>query len=693
MKTPAQVLRQSIRFLKEHPFLFIPFIFYFYTFSRTVGSGAPAMHINSSLSGVISTHVDSHNLMLITGWLFKYLPVGELAARFNLVSAFYGAIAVVGFYFSLLTVTGKRSLSAWGSAFLMVSYSVWWHSTIYESYSINAAFTTWTLFLLLRLEATKNIQYLFWACFMAGLSVFNHISMGMLCVGVAVAGITFVRKEKLPFRILLRCFGIAILGLFPWIVTLIRDCTALGLSFGLNQAFFGPFKGIMLGGTWRSNLNDLGLLLLQDHPSPFLLLIPYGFYLFGKRSRLSGPAFLGTSVHMILNSVFAWTYQTWNKYSHGQPALVYYTFYGAVALTTILVLSEKKIGRSWNRFVYGALALCLVAYPVVYSKIPTWGNNPKSIWYERYNSNHAGNAYDISTYIVNPNKRNFREYAHYAEALFKSLPTNAILFEDDGRSYYQLTDYYQKHLKQRTDLRVIMMNSFAYDDIGWGLNPKALAKWISYCYEHDLPFFTISLNYPFSRGYQLLPGRERYRFEKHFIDTEHYIYRLVTRTEINDSFLDLQFNDNKAIRLGKPGTWTNITDQNSRFSFRGSMVMQNMKAYRAENWFKGDQIFYRGEGPGAWFEIEIQSNEKVSVSGSLDLRLTTANDYGIAKIYLNQEEVTSRIDLYSNEVWSKEVRFPAKLIPGLNRIVFSIEDKNPKSGDFVIGVDAIRWAK
>ena len=233
------------RFFKRHPFVLVPFVFYALTCSPTVGSGAPAMHIDSAMRGVISTHVDSHNIMLMTGWLFKYLPIPELAARMNLVSAFYGALAVVGLYFALLCLSRGRGdrrgdgrwESAWGASLLMVSHSVWWHSTIFESYAINAAFTTWALYLMLEFEYSSRIGFLYAASFLAGLSVFNHISMGMLCVGVGIGGLSFIARQPRPVMLTLKSLGFALAGLSPWMGVLIRDCSRLGLGNGLNEAF------------------------------------------------------------------------------------------------------------------------------------------------------------------------------------------------------------------------------------------------------------------------------------------------------------------------------------------------------------------------------------------------------------------------------------------------------------------------
>jgi hypothetical protein len=61
----------------------IPFLFFFYHCCRSFGSGAPVMHMGTILRHVVSTHVDVHNITMLTGWLFALLPFGEMAFQID----------------------------------------------------------------------------------------------------------------------------------------------------------------------------------------------------------------------------------------------------------------------------------------------------------------------------------------------------------------------------------------------------------------------------------------------------------------------------------------------------------------------------------------------------------------------------------------------------------------------------------
>ena len=88
----------------------------------------------------ISSNVCSHNLTHLLGWLFLKLPIANIAFKGNLVSVFCGA-AVIGLFHALLRALAlPRLLAALGALVLMVSHSMWWHSTIVENYAMSNVF-------------------------------------------------------------------------------------------------------------------------------------------------------------------------------------------------------------------------------------------------------------------------------------------------------------------------------------------------------------------------------------------------------------------------------------------------------------------------------------------------------------------------------------------------------------------------
>jgi len=101
----------SLAFIWQHPFIFVPFTFYIYTCSPTVGHFDPAVYADRSKQLSMSVSVIYHNLTTLLGHLVTYLPFGELAYRLNLMTAVIGAITISVFY-ALLHYVLKSRLTA-----------------------------------------------------------------------------------------------------------------------------------------------------------------------------------------------------------------------------------------------------------------------------------------------------------------------------------------------------------------------------------------------------------------------------------------------------------------------------------------------------------------------------------------------------------------------------------------------------
>lgn len=86
------------------------------------------------------SHATGYPVYLLIAKLFTFLPFGNIAARVNFVSAFFGAIAI-GEVFLIARMLGtRRVFSCIGALALMLSPIFWSQSIIAEVYTISAAF-------------------------------------------------------------------------------------------------------------------------------------------------------------------------------------------------------------------------------------------------------------------------------------------------------------------------------------------------------------------------------------------------------------------------------------------------------------------------------------------------------------------------------------------------------------------------
>lgn len=102
-------------------------------------------------------HPTGYPLFTLLGWLFTRLPLGEVAFRVNLMSAFFGAVAVALVYLAGLQLAAHERGwaadigAALGALALAVSPVFWSQATVAEVYTLHACLVSAVLWLLLRM--------------------------------------------------------------------------------------------------------------------------------------------------------------------------------------------------------------------------------------------------------------------------------------------------------------------------------------------------------------------------------------------------------------------------------------------------------------------------------------------------------------------------------------------------------------
>ena len=109
------------------------------------------------------THPSGYMTQIMLGKLFTYIPVGNIAYRVNLMSAFFGALAVALVYLIVRILGGRPIPGISASMMLALTPFFWWRALIAESYAPAAGMvaTIWLLFLFWR--QTQKWAYLFLA--------------------------------------------------------------------------------------------------------------------------------------------------------------------------------------------------------------------------------------------------------------------------------------------------------------------------------------------------------------------------------------------------------------------------------------------------------------------------------------------------------------------------------------------------
>ncbi|MCJ7625408.1 MAG: DUF2723 domain-containing protein, partial [Anaerolineaceae bacterium] len=161
-------------------------------------------------------HMPGYPLYTWLGFLFSKIPIGDVAHRINMLSAFMGAVGVAGLYLAAIQILPKRfawdttpadetmvaqplsevlnrGCAALGASLFAFSITFWSQALIAEVYAVNLGMIALTLLALLHWERTQRARDFSLFALLFGLSLGTHISN----LGFAPAFIIFILLTSL----------------------------------------------------------------------------------------------------------------------------------------------------------------------------------------------------------------------------------------------------------------------------------------------------------------------------------------------------------------------------------------------------------------------------------------------------------------------------------------------------------------
>ena len=436
----------------------VALLFYGATVSHHLLLPDSAILIDEMRQPEISSHVCSHNLTHLLGWLFQQLPMANLALKGNLVSVFCGA-AVIGLFYALLRALAlPRLLATLAALVLMVSHSLWWHSTIVENYALSNIFLV--VCLLLATRAQQSPRHWYWICFLAGLAVFNHIQNGALAFGLAAFYLASAPHWLgRRWSLLWRGFALYLLGAVPYFAVLVHDLLCSDdIQYTLHWVVGGGFTDIMFKYEWSRAFTRLADWVFQQFPSPFLIFIPLGFLPL-LRMRAFAAFILGV---MLTNLAFFLGYETWDQFAFYLEAFVCFAMLGALGAAWCW----QKLNRVGQFAVGALLGVSVLLPPLIYPQIPRWAAADSGYWSRRYHAPSVAYAgrYDLVGLYTDLVRHDRGTADKFIQHLFEKLPQQALLV-DDISIYYQ-AQFVQQHYRQRPDVRLELLQPLQM--AGWG---------------------------------------------------------------------------------------------------------------------------------------------------------------------------------------------------------------------------------
>ena len=226
-------------------FWIAPLVFYLITMAKTIGFVDAGLVLSNAYQLNISAWVNNHNLFSLLGWIWlKIFPFGNLFFRANLLSALFGAFTVYFIFLTCFRCSKSVLISTIAALALMLSHSMWWHSTMLEVYTLNTFLISLILFASVKFIDTGKPFWLYVAAFAWGLGISNHILMALLAPALII--LLIVQRRSISWA----RFGIGIifllLGMSLFLFAFVESYVSYGsLKKVIDMITGGHFKSLM----------------------------------------------------------------------------------------------------------------------------------------------------------------------------------------------------------------------------------------------------------------------------------------------------------------------------------------------------------------------------------------------------------------------------------------------------------------
>jgi len=361
----------------------------------------------------------SHPLYILVGITVKYIPLGQLAYRVNLISAIFGAVAVANLFLLLRLWLDRNLPAVIGAITLAVSWTFWQNAVIAEVYSMYAAQMLGELIMLLQYVRTKRIGYLYLLGLFNGLAIANHMWGSLALVCYAVFFIVLLAKKQIGLKHCAIIVLLWIIGAIPYEYLIIKNIIVSG-------DVAGTLASAMFGDGWQNQVLNTSvsmkialeniMFILLNFPTPNLLLLFLG--LWSIRKKAPSQSFANIIIAMlILYFTFAFRYTVPDRHAFFLP------FYCFAAIT--IGLGADALLTRYN---YKSLVIAVLAFTLL--PIPTYFITPAAArkFYKPLSQRRQRPYRDEYTYWLQPWKTGYRGAERFANETLDEVEQNATIY-------------------------------------------------------------------------------------------------------------------------------------------------------------------------------------------------------------------------------------------------------------------------
>jgi hypothetical protein len=427
-------------------------VLYTYTLAPTVLWFDDAHLQLRAVTGELGGSAGHHPLWVWVAHQFTKVPIGDMAARVNFVSAIFAALTLTTLYAVLIEVGLDLKVCLATTVAFSVSHTFW-------SYAVRAEVYTLTLFLMavqvwgvLRWYHTGQGLYLALAGLTVGLGVGTHLMV--LLYSPALLWLVLLNSDRNPFSDYLLFGGAFVVGSAPLLILLRKDAMTMGLSF-LETLYWAIFT--FEGYSFSSSFFDFSLHLFPSDLFNWISFAGLQFLglagLLGIVGIVKGRKLLDyrlvTYSGLLYFGVmfFSISYRIGERYAFYLPSYLPFTIFIGAGLQ-LLWKKVENYGMKTQTVLYVAVLVTLGAVPPLsYRLLPSLVSRGITFRDTRHVPGPNG-AY----YFLWPPKKNYWDARDYAEGVLDSLPPDAVLLADPVLS--SPVTYLQRVEDERGDVTV-----------------------------------------------------------------------------------------------------------------------------------------------------------------------------------------------------------------------------------------------
>ncbi len=140
-------------------------------------------------------HPTGYPIYVLLAKLFTFVPVGDVAYRVNLFSAFCAALTVALVFLIIRKLGAMYAAAVYGSLALALTPLFWKHASIAEIYAPAAAYLAFILFAVFQWKETANPRWIFLAGLFGGLSLGIHTTVALSGIAILLYLVLVTRQR------------------------------------------------------------------------------------------------------------------------------------------------------------------------------------------------------------------------------------------------------------------------------------------------------------------------------------------------------------------------------------------------------------------------------------------------------------------------------------------------------------------